>query len=579
MINFETLRVIGADGREIPFSCECEKNVSEKITVTVNEDCCVREIVLFDGEHGFPADTPFYGDGYQKLAQYGRTVKEPVLIAGYSDRDHYKMPQTEGMFTVYNYATFDDNGKTTLVGATSGNRFRTEIRVSEKNLQIVQCIENLKFSSGDKIELEKMIILSGDDKNALINTFADEIEKNHPKLPVHEFPIGWCSWYCVGPNISERKIFKALKVIKSKLPEMKFIQIDDGFQPFMGDWLEVSRKFKRSMKEICLDIKKEGFEPAIWLAPFIASKKSRLLREHPEYFIKDEDGEPLCTDKVTFPGWRDAPWYMLDGTNPAAREYIYNVVKTIHDEWGVRYYKLDANNWGALPFGKKYDETKTSVEAYRLMMDVINEASNHDSFVLGCNAPMWPSLGVVNGMRITNDTNRSIEAISSVARECFRRNWMNEKLWLNDPDCLLMVNAKVNVVNPAGNKDKLRKKLEMFKFNTVYIRASGGSILSGDPIKAYKDEQKKLFRKLITLPKIAAEFDRNFEIGTIKYDNVTEYCIFNFSDGEKKFTIDVPENADVINMYTDEVLYPSDGKLTVALNGKSAEWIAVTTKN
>lgn len=578
MINFETIRVIGSYGGEISFSCEREKDISEKITVTVNEDCSIKEIVLFDGEHGFPADTPFYGDGYQKLSQYDGTVKEPKLMEGYSDRDHYKMPQTEGAFTVYNFATFEPDGSVMLIGATSGSRFRTELRVSEKNLQIVQCVENLKFSSGDKIELEKMIILSGGDKNELLNIFAEEIEKNHPKLPVHEFPIGWCSWYCVGPNISERKIFKALKVIKNKLPEMKFIQIDDGFQPFMGDWLEVSSKFKRSMKEICLDIKKAGFEPAIWLAPFIASPKSRLLREHPEYFIKGENGKPLCSKKVTFPGWRDGPWYMLDGTNPAAREYIYNVVKTIHDEWGVRYYKLDANNWGALPFGVKYDESKTSVEAYRLMMDTINKASNYDSFILGCNAPMWPSLGAVNGMRITNDTNRDISAITGVARECFRRNWQNNRLWLNDPDCLLMVNAKVNIMNPAGNRDKLRRKQEMFKFNTIYIRASGGSILSGDPIKAYKDEQIKLFRKLISLPKIAAEFDRNYEIGTIKYDNVTEYCIFNFSDENKVYTFDIPANADVINMYTDETLYPSNGKLSVKLSGKSAEWIIVKTK-
>lgn len=164
------------------------------------------------------------------------------------------------------------------------------------------------------------------------------IFKNHPVHKYFEMPVGWCSWYCIGPDISENDIFENLKVIKEKTPELKYIQIDDGFQPFMGDWLETSSKFNRPMKEICNDIKKAGFEPAIWLAPFIASPKSRLFKEHPDYFIKDENGNPLCSGDVTFGGWRDGPWYMIDGTNPNALKYIYNVVHEIYQNWNVRYF-------------------------------------------------------------------------------------------------------------------------------------------------------------------------------------------------------------------------------------------------
>lgn len=86
------------------------------------------------------------------------------------------------------------------------------------------------------------------------------------------------------------------------MPQLKYIQIDDVFQPFMGDWLDVSDKFNRSMKDICSDIKKAGFEPAIWLAPFIASEKSNLLKKHPDYFVKDTEGNPLCSSNVNLKG-------------------------------------------------------------------------------------------------------------------------------------------------------------------------------------------------------------------------------------------------------------------------------------
>lgn len=423
-----------------------------------------------------------------------------------------------------------------------------------------------------------MVILKGENKSELLNEFGKRIQQNHPMKETKEFPVGWCSWYWVGPNISERKIFKALKVIKEKTPEMKFIQIDDGFQPHMGDWLEVSRKFKHPMKKICNDIKAEGFEPAIWLAPFIASPKSRLFKEHPEYFVKDENGKPLCSDKVTFPGWRDAPWYMLDGTHPGTREYIYKVVKTIYEEWNVKYFKLDANNWGALPFGVRYDNTKTSVEAYRMMMETIFEASNNDAFILGCNAPMWPSLGLVTGMRVTNDTFRDTPTFAQIAKECFYRNWMNNQLWLNDPDCLLIADAKPKIMNPAGKKAEATRKSkgEMYKLNAIYIRASGGSILSGDPVKAYGEKEVEVFKKLISLPKIAAEFDNNYETGVIKYDNTTEYCIFNFSDSEKTYTINVPKNAEVIDMYNNLKLNAVNGSISIPLEANAAAWISVS---
>ena len=534
----------------------------------------LKEAVLFSGEHGFPADTPFYGDGYQKLSQYKETVESFDSFTGYTDKSHYKMPQTEGFETVYNYALFGTGEKTVLIGAASCNRFRTEIRVNGTHIQVVQCLENLEFSANEEITLEDMVIIEGE-RNEVLQKFADIICHNHPTKKYSEMPVGWCSWYCIGPDISEQDIFDNLKIIKEKTPELKYIQIDDGFQPFMGDWLETSDKFSRPMKEICQDIKKAGFEPAIWLAPFIASEKSRLLREHPEYFVQDENGNPLCTKEVTFAGWRDAPWYMLDGTNPAARQYIYDVVHEIYENWGVRYYKLDANVWGALPFGVRYDKSATSVEAYRRGMETVFDATENKAFILGCNAPMWPSLGLVTGMRVTNDVVRNVRHMANLSEQCFSRNWMHKKLWVNDPDCLIMADNSSKVMDPSGVIRKSLSNRKFLKLNNVYIRASGGMVLSGDYVSKYSKSDIDRLHRILDTDYSTAKFDDALEIGKKETDNGAEYFIFNRSNRLKKYNICVTNGAAVRDLYENKPLTVRNGKVTVTLTKNGCAWIGV----
>ena len=574
-INFENAILLDNKNADVPCKFRiCKEENRFCISAKVKSDSKVKEAVLFSGEHGFSPDAPFYGDGYQKLTQYEGTVKSFDGFTGYTDKDHYKMPQTKGFKTVYNYALIGTGENTVLIGAASCNRFRTEIRMNSKQMQVVQCLENIEFDAGKEIRLEDMVILQGE-RNAILNEFAGIIRRNHPVKEYAEMPVGWCSWYCIGPDISEKDIFDNLKVIREKTPELRYIQIDDGFQPFMGDWLETSDKFSRPMKEICQDIKKAGFEPAIWLAPFIASKKSRLLREHPDYFVQDENGKPLCTKEVTFAGWRDAPWYMLDGTNPAARQYIYDVVREIYENWGVRYYKLDANVWGALPFGVRYDKSATSVEAYRRGMETIFDATENKAFILGCNAPMWPSLGLVTGMRVTNDVIRNVKHMANLSEQCFGRNWMHKKLWVNDPDCLIMAYNSSKVMDPSGVIRKSLSNKKFLKLNNVYIRASGGMVLSGDYVSKYSKSDIDRLHRILDTDYSPAEFDDALEIGKKKTDNGTEYFIFNRSDHLKKYKICVPNGASVRDLYENKPLTVRNGKVTVTLTKNGCTWIGV----
>ena len=496
---------------------------------------CAEEAVCWSGEMPYAAETPLYGEGHTMLSQYEGTVGKVRCITNHSDKEHYRYPSAEGMTAVYNMLLFQPHGEDAeLWGFTSANRFSGEIRFNTQRYEIVQRLYGIELAPGEKAELESFCVIKGE-KNECLAQFSRLISEHHPALPVKEEPMGWCSWYCFGSEVTRKDIESNMDYIVQNMPELKYIMIDDGYQDKMGDWL-VDRPDFGSLKELCHAIKEKGLEPAIWVAPFIAEKDSRIFQEHPEYFVQDEDGTPLASDKYSFGGWRRGPWYMLDGTHPGAREYLKTVFSTMREEYRCRYFKLDANAWGEMPFGKRYDSNKTAVEAYRMGMKAILEAAGTDAFLLGCNAPMWASIGVVHGMRVSGDINRIWKTFQMVSKETLSRNWQNRTLWLNDPDCIVLSQSRIFGTGIEMTEDE-------FDFMAAYIFASGGNILSGDDLPGLSPKRADLLRRLIKLQGGTAQFDGNdFSLGRTEYQGHRYLTLLNAEDSAKEF--DIPAGPD-----------------------------------
>ncbi|MBQ4354372.1 MAG: alpha-galactosidase [Clostridia bacterium] len=557
MMDFLKTKVNPADGLRL--DCRCSGCLCElSLTNTSDIPCTIGDLTLFETEMPFSPDTKVYGEGYNKLAQYSGTVSDCRMTASYGDYTHYKFPKPEDMHQVFNMAVFspaDENP--VLIGFASCFRFSGCIRFNEKTLSIAINGENKTIAAGETIRLEQIYVEQGE-KNRILENFAGAIAKNHPKLDFPEIPTGWCSWLVYGASVTAQNIYDNLRAIKQHGLDLKYIQIDDGYQAYMGDWLETTEHFEGGVKKVCLDIKGQGFEPAIWVAPFIAERDSAVFRTHPDWFVKDDEGKPLSSGDVTFGGWRHGPWYMLDPTHPEALDYLRKVFRTMHDEWKVTYFKLDANMWGAMPFGHRHDDTKTSIEAYRIGMEAIVEAAGSDSFVLGCNAPMWPSIGVVHGMRITNDNTRAWNRFTHLARECFPRNWQNNRLWINDPDTVLLQNKMIRVTGPDGQDTWAKGPVTRneFLFNAAYTMASGGMVLSSDDISALSEENVTLLKKLIPSVGKAAEFeDDSFTFGRAVIDEKTTiFYIFNFEDNAREIRIPMDGNNEVFDLFEEKEL-------------------------
>jgi alpha-galactosidase len=502
----------------------------------------IKEIVLFDLELPFPPGAKLYGEGFQMLSQTGGTLGQPTDLGNYTDAKHYKLPAPPNTKALYGMMTLSPSERNHhLFAFTTCRRFMGQFYLNHPSLQVVLDIEGRELRSGEEWRLESFTYQSGNDREQLIDQLATQLIAHHPPLRFQAPPTGWCSWYCFGPRVTAQQVLDNLDFIAKHTPGLRYVQIDDGYQPAMGDWLETGAAFGGNVQGVLKEIRARGFEPAIWVAPFVAEEKSKIFQACPDCFVKDAEGKPLRSDRVTFGGWRRGPWYVLDGTHPEVQRYFHNVFLTMKREWGVSYFKLDANFWGAIHGGRFHDKRATRIEAYRKgMKAIVNAVGN--SFILGCNHPIWPSLGLIHGSRSSNDIKRTWERIETTARQNLSRNWQNGRLWWNDSDAIVLTG------DLPDNE---------FQFHATAIYASGGMLLSGDDLTKISAEKLAILRKLQPPTGVAARFDDDsFRVGRISLPLAERevVAVLNWDDAPQDVSIPLKRRCRITDFWSEAAL-------------------------
>jgi alpha-galactosidase len=121
----------------------------------------------------------------------------------------------------------------------------------------------------------------------------------------HEPPAltGWTSWYNFYEAVTEKDVLDSISGLVDHDYPVDLIQIDDGYQTAIGDWLDVDPvKFPRGMKFLADEIKQRTNMkaiPGIWLAPFAVEIRSMICKNHPDWLVYQPDGSPLLAG----PNW------------------------------------------------------------------------------------------------------------------------------------------------------------------------------------------------------------------------------------------------------------------------------------
>lgn len=239
-------------------------------------------------------------------------------------------------------------------------------------------------------------------------------------------PRVWCTWYQYFEAITAADIIENVRAIDEASLPVEVIQIDDGWSLGTGEWTRRRPGF--GSLEAALDaIGTSGRRAGLWLAPFSVGASSDVARQHPDW-LTGPAGYNWGDDLVG-----------LDLTHPGVRDYLVGVFAGVRD-LGIDYLKLDFLYAGAVP-GSRWDGVATPIAAYRSGLALIREVMGPDAYLLGCGAPILPSVGLVDAMRVASDTFheggengsdglRGKEGVQA-------RSWQDGLLWMIDPDCLV----------------------------------------------------------------------------------------------------------------------------------------------
>ena len=201
----------------------------------------------------------------------------------------------------------------------------------------------------------------------------------------------WCSWYSLYTGIYEAQLLKILQDW-GNMP-FEVFQVDDGWQVAIGDW-EPNTKFPSGMAALAERIRATGRMAGLWLAPLLVVPSSSLYRDHRDWLLHDESGKLVSAGF----NWSEQ-LYALDTTHPAARDWLATLMQKVRG-WGYDYVKLDFLYAGALPGRRHVDMPRET--AYRSGLAVIRQALG-EAYFLACGAPILPSLGLCDGLRIGAD--------------------------------------------------------------------------------------------------------------------------------------------------------------------------------
>ncbi|MEM7183394.1 MAG: glycoside hydrolase family 36 protein [Spirochaetota bacterium] len=349
-----------------------------------------------------------------------------------------------------------------------------------------------------------------------LETYAETVAKNHGIAEFsEEVPTGWCSWYYYYTKISEDILLQNLEKLSSLDLGMEFFQIDDGYQAEIGDWLIPNNRFPNGLKPIVEAINSKGFKPGLWLAPFLVRKKSEFYRTYPEAVLKDEKGNPVPALWNPLWGWDYT--YTLDASHPKTKEYLEYVFRTLTKDWGFVYLKLDFL-YSASLIGVPYNRSLTPLERYRKAIEFIRDVVGKETFLLGCGAPLAPSFGLFDGMRIGCDVTSSwdIQLSRKLMRDkhalctekalinTLTRTFMHKTLWLNDPDCLLV------------RKDRNEMTLEQTIMMASIMGMSGGMLLVSDNMNTISEDRLDILRKALQLSKACCK-EKSLPLGSLDH--------------------------------------------------------------
>ena len=453
-----------------------------------------------------------------------KTVLKRIGLPKGGDILFWDYPRKSGVFYGWSYGYVRRGEDVEIFGSLNERYGYTVITFDCNSNEIIisKELEGVEYNGESKL-LELARICGKYD-----NTFDEYFDKMGVKSRENKKRCGYTSWYNYSNRISEDVVNRDLEAIANQDTKFDCFQIDDGYQENIGDWLITDKnKFPNGMKAVADSIHAKSMIAGLWLAPFAGVKRSKLFKEHPDWFIKDKHGKPYNT------GHNWGGFYSLDIYNEGAREYIKHVFDVILNEWGYDLVKLDFL-YGACVLPMR---NKTRGEIMCDAMDLLRECCG-DKLILGCGVPLMPAFGKVDYCRIGSDvqlywknqkhrTRDDTSTPHTICNTIFRRH-LDGRVWKNDPDVFMLRDYNMQMT--------FEQRRLVAKINSTF----GSLLFISDDVSSYGEEQKAVLKETFAqkdIKIISAEFVEQDIMQAVFEENGKRVTLkFNVRNGEVKST-------------------------------------------
>lgn len=409
------------------------------------------------------------------------------------------------------------NDGAVVLGVDRHDRFQTRFRFGGDADTLLVDVETLTDATGET-QSETLFLFDGEAVEECLRRWSTRVAAAAPTPPrLPKRITGWCSWYSLYASLDEGLIRDHLYAARAYRDAhgvpLDIFQIDDGFTPEMGDWLDMKPQFPTGVAPLLAEAAADGFTPGLWIAPFLVGNRSKLFAQHPDWVVQDrQTGGPLVA--FTFYGefrWhkRSEEYYVLDVTHPGAAAWLQRVLRVWTQEWGARYIKADFLYHGA-EYGPERARWHwpglSRMQVWRHGMQLIRDAIGPDTTLSGCGCPLWASVGLVDAVRIGRDVGvewHGDYSAESLLRDLQTRNHGHGILWQADPDCILLRDRFHHMT--AGEVDLLAR----------FAAGAGGVAMTSDHLGELTPDRAALFADLLREGVDACDFPRLGKDGLI----------------------------------------------------------------
>ena len=377
----------------------------------------------------------------------------------------------------------------------------------------------------ERLTLEGVHLAVGPDEGRLLEAYAEALGAEAGARTRAPFQTGWCSWYQFFHDVSEADLLRNLEALAKGRREIPVdvVQLDDGYQRAIGDWLETNAKFPRGIAPLAQEIRDAGFRPGLWTAPFCVAPESRIHAAHPEWLLRQ--GAHLHRG-LYHAKWSEQGWiHVLDTSRDDVTRHLMRSFAALAGI-GWSYLKLDFLYTVAMQADAAAPRV-TRAGRLRRGLEAIREGAGEEAFLLGCGCPLGAAVGLVDGMRIGPDVaphwfpealpaglaqenapgfSSSMPSTRNALRNVLARAWMHRRLWLNDPDCL-MLRTRATALT----------RVEATTVAAV-ASATGGMLLLSDEVASLGVAQRRLYRETLA---VAREIDASGTRGAARAEALT----------------------------------------------------------